>query len=172
MTAPTNIHFAVRRPKATLIGIPHRAQSWARKDDGVLDPQLDDGVVILRPMTAEGAWGAVGAVRNFGIWLGETGDLVGNVEAHDVGHERVNISYVVFPAWRRQGIATRAVQLVSAYAAKHMGARTAEFKVLPDNEASLAVARRTGARCLGLTHGDPGMDYVLFLLDLRDQPEK
>src|SRR3954447_7446055 len=196
-----------RGPTAMHQEYRNRRPRGLREDAGMSwPPQLDDGVVILRPLTVddasrhkagedeaqvhwfefpgaapmenvvaairswEDAWSSGGAVRNFGIWDRATGELIGNTEAQDLGDGRVNISYVVFPRWRRRGVARRAVRLVTGYAAAHMGARTAEFKILPDNEASLAVARGTGARCMGLTRGDSGSEYLLFRLPLEPAP--
>jgi len=57
---------------------------------------------------------------DYAIWLRATGELVGNIEAKadlalaGIGPGDVNLAYVVFPAWRRQGLAARAVALVCA----------------------------------------------------------
>ena len=80
---------------------------------------------------------------------------------------RVNLSYVVFPAWRRSGVATTAARLALAHAHDALGARHATMKVLPWNHASLAVARRLGAREVTPTpRADDDERYVVYDLDL------
>lgn len=77
-------------------------------------------------------------------------DLVGYVEAqlkgrHDLP-EHVNVSYVIFPAFRRRGYAVRAVQLLVEELARIAPGRRALLVVGPANLASLAVAERCGFR--------------------------
>jgi RimJ/RimL family protein N-acetyltransferase len=95
------------------------------------------------------SWMSGGPVRNFGIWLATPPTLIGNVEVNLESDERVNLSYLVFPAWRRQGIATRAARLALAYAGTEMGATTAKIAVLDSNPASMGVARSLGAVQIG-----------------------
>ena len=86
------------------------------------------------------------AVRDFGIWSAATGGLVGNVEVRVLDDELVNLSYLVFPEWRRRGVATRAARLALEYATRRSSARApARIEVLTDNTASLGVVRGLGA---------------------------
>lgn len=112
------------------------------------------------------AWAEGGPVRSFGVWREPGGELVGNVEVRDLGDGRVNLSYVVFPAWRRQGVAVAAARAALGYAAEALGARTAVVKALADNHASLAVARRLDAEQIGTEPNDLGSTLVVFHLDL------
>src|SRR5579875_2223837 len=90
------------------------------------------------------------ALWNFGAWEVATGDLVGNIEANGlpgrlvgVGPGEANISYVIFPDWRRQGYAFPSVNLICRFL-KDKGFGRAIIRVHPDNEASAKVARRAG----------------------------
>ena len=113
------------------------------------------------------SWANDGPVRNFGIRRDPDDRLIGNVEVRLEEPGRVNLSYTVFPAWRRSGVATTAARLALTHAHDALGARRATMKVLPWNTASLAVARRLGAREVGTAPADhPGAHYVLFDLDL------
>lgn len=77
------------------------------------------------------------------------GSYVAYVEC-DLANEHVppgeaNISYSSHPAHRGHGHASRAVRLVLRFIADHTAAREAHIVVDADNEASLRVARATGA---------------------------
>jgi RimJ/RimL family protein N-acetyltransferase len=106
-----------------------------------------------------------GPVRNFGIW-GTNGVLIGNVELRKVEARRVEVSYLVFPDFRRSGIATRATQLALAYAASDLGARIATIKMLATNDASVGVARSLGAHQVGQEKNDAGWTMLVFELEL------
>jgi RimJ/RimL family protein N-acetyltransferase len=54
------------------------------------------------------------------------------------------LSYWTFPAFRGRGFATRAVRLVTAWAFAQLHVARVELLIEPDNDASLAVARRAG----------------------------
>jgi len=113
------------------------------------------------------SWATDGPVRNFGIRRDHDDRLVGNVEVKLLEPGRVNLSYVVFPAWRRSGVATTAARLALAHAHDALGARHATIKVLPWNHASLAVARRLGAReATPAPTAEDDERYIVFDLDL------
>jgi RimJ/RimL family protein N-acetyltransferase len=96
------------------------------------------------------SWRAAGTVRHWAICDRETDAIVGGVQLRDLGDGTVDLSYAVFPAWRRRGIATRACRLALSYAAGMMDRRDALFKVRQGNAAALAVARNVGATVTGL----------------------
>jgi RimJ/RimL family protein N-acetyltransferase/predicted GNAT family acetyltransferase len=112
------------------------------------------------------SWAARGPVRNFGIWSAATGGLVGNVEVRVLDGHDVNLSYLVFPEWRRRGVATRAARLALEYGRTQLGARRARIEVLAENTASLGVVRRLGARSTGAVQRPTGSRYLTFSLDL------
>lgn len=108
------------------------------------------------------AWRAGGPERNFGIWLPDGATLIGNVEVRLLDGGVVNLSYVVFPPWRRQAIATRAARLALRYAASAMGVDRARIVVRETNVASVGVARALGARQVGTQAGESGATMLVF----------
>jgi RimJ/RimL family protein N-acetyltransferase len=143
---------------------------------------LSDDVVVLRRLVPEDAdeWAAGddaeridwpslavdGPVRDWAICDQETGGLIGGVELGDLGDGAVSLSYVVFPAWRRRGIATRACRLALAYAASAMDYRIATVKVLQGDAASIALAHRLGAAVTGIEVTEAGAITIVLRLDL------
>lgn len=116
------------------------------------------------------SWRSGGPVRHWAICDRELGRIAGGVEVRDLGDGQVNLSYVVFPPFRRTGVATRASRLALRYAAGEMGATDAVIKVLDGNAGSLAVARRLGAREIEKTASDGGGMFVVFRLALATEP--
>lgn len=112
------------------------------------------------------SWRTNGSVRHWAVCDIPSGRILGGVELRDVGAGEVNLSYVIFPAFRRRGIATRAARLALAYAVREMGARTAIIKVLEGNEASFGVARRLGAVESGSAPSNGGGAFVVLRRDL------
>jgi RimJ/RimL family protein N-acetyltransferase len=121
---------------------------------------IEDVVVAITAW--QESWAANGPVRNFGIWDASSGVLYGNVELRYNGERVVNLSYLVFPDYRRWGIATRAARLALGYAASEMGAETARIKVLDWNAASLGVARAVGGHDVGREPSEAGGTFVVF----------
>jgi RimJ/RimL family protein N-acetyltransferase len=91
--------------------------------------------------------------------------LVGGCELRLVTDQTAQISWWVFPPYRRQGIATRAARLVTAYAFEHLGVHRIEAFIEPDNLASRGVARNVGFTEVGVSQGQgtdrPMLGYVL-----------
>ena len=126
--------------------------------------RVSDGVVTIRPLT-EGDQAALVAGRDVesGRWLGAGSDdptptgcivvgdkVVGWVD-YDTDREwlrpdQVNVGYQVFPEHRGNGYATRAVRLLVQHLAARTSYREATLLIDERNTASLAVARRLGAR--------------------------
>jgi RimJ/RimL family protein N-acetyltransferase len=113
------------------------------------------------------ASGPGGPVRHWAICDQETDGIVGGLELRDVGDGRVNLSCVVFPAWRRRGVATRACRLALAYAAGAMDGRAAVFRVRQGNAAAITVARRLGATVTGMEVTEGGNITVLLRMALE-----
>src|SRR4051812_45033592 len=55
-------------------------------------------------------WMTNDAIDQWGIEIVETNVLAGGVELRRLDEDRANLSYVVFPPYRRRGIATRAAR--------------------------------------------------------------
>jgi RimJ/RimL family protein N-acetyltransferase len=130
------------------------------------------GTVIAAIERWQQAWQAGGPERNFGIWLPDGATLIGNVEIRQLEESGlVNLSYLVFPPWRRRGIATRAARLALHHAASVLGADRARIVVLETNVASINVARALGARRVGAQASESGAPMFVFEVTLsRDGP--
>jgi RimJ/RimL family protein N-acetyltransferase len=149
------------------------AEHKAGEDDEQLRGFEFPGPAPIERVTAaieawRAAWANGGPVRDFGIWDSATGALIGNVEVRVLpGDARlVNLSYIVFPQWRRRGNAIRAARLALDYARDELGARAAVIEALTDNHASLGVARALGATYTGETTKPTGSRYAAFTLPL------
>jgi RimJ/RimL family protein N-acetyltransferase len=113
------------------------------------------------------SWRDLGPLRNWAVCDARDGRILGGVEVRDIGNREVNLSYVVFPPARGQGIATRAAKFALRYAAAEMDARVAVLKILEGNEASLGVARHIGAKVVGREPSERGGVFVVHRLDLE-----
>ncbi len=103
------------------------------------------------------------------------GQPVGTVEVRDQGDRLGQLSWTLYPPYRGQGLATRAVCLLLRYAFDELGMERLEAYVAPDNISSLRVAARCGLRREGLLRrrentGAVRRDHVL-LARLHDDPE-
>ena len=96
-------------------------------------------------------WRTGGSTRAFALRV--DGVLAGGCELRlrDGGAE---LSYYVFPAFRRRGLATRAVLVAWGYALGDLGLEWVEAHIEPDNGASLGVARSAGLAAEGETVED------------------
>jgi len=122
--------------------------------------------VVLAIQNWMESWRKNGPVRHWAACPTDTGRIIGGVELRDLGGGEANLSYVIFPAFRRRGLARRAAELALRYAANEMNLRTAIIKVLEGNEASLGVARSLGAVECGSAPSAGGGSFVVFRLDL------
>jgi RimJ/RimL family protein N-acetyltransferase len=106
------------------------------------------------------AWADDGAQRHWGIRVRPDLELAGGVELTLVDDARARVSYVVFPAWRRRGLATRAVRLATAWALAELPVRAVIAVVDARNVASLGVIRAAGyapdGRADPSEHTEPG----------------
>jgi RimJ/RimL family protein N-acetyltransferase len=123
---------------------------------------------VERAMAAwQESWSRGGPVRHWGVRVRPAQDLAGGVELRDLGDGRVNLSYVIFPPFRRRGLATRASRLALDYAAQVVGTSSAVIKILEGNVASLGVAKSLGAEIVGDEPSDAGGRLIVFRLALR-----
>jgi len=113
------------------------------------------------------SWRTMGRHRHWGIRRVDSEILLGGVDVRDIGDAEVNLSYVVFPQFRRDGVARGAAFLALAYAARSMGARTAIIKMLPGNLASLNLAQGLGAKYVGDESSDASRTVKVFTLCLH-----
>lgn len=113
-------------------------------------------------------WEAGGPVHPFGVHVG-SGELVGTTEVQFnrpyLQPGTVNISYGLHPAWRGQGIATRAVLLAGVHAAAE-GAVQSVLRIEPENTASIAVAKRAGYVPFHQSEEDDGRIFTWYAKSL------
>jgi RimJ/RimL family protein N-acetyltransferase/8-oxo-dGTP pyrophosphatase MutT (NUDIX family) len=133
-------------------------------------PTLIDGQVTLR------RWQRQDDSRTVANFLIEYhGEPAGTVEVRDQGDQVGELSWTVFSAYRRRGIATTAVRMLVRYAFDELAMERLEAYVEPDNLGSIRVASRAGLRHEGLlrrhrTTGARRPDFVL-LARIREDPE-
>lgn len=122
-------------------------------EDEELATWLNGGRSTLEAVQAfirscEEQWRTNGARRAFGVFDCSTHQLIGSIEAN-LAYRRVpgqvNVSYGVFPGWRRKGVAQRALNLKSSTELREMIVRIAS-----ENTASVRVAEKAGFRLLGI----------------------
>lgn len=106
--------------------------------------------VISYLRACEREWRDDGALKAFGIHKISTGVMVGTVDVRIrqpyLAPGKANIAYGTHPAWRRRGIAVRAVLLAAQYVHQAEVAQELVIRTHPDNPASAAVAARAGFR--------------------------
>ena len=85
-------------------------------------------------------WAVV--IRDTGAFAGVCGLLVQEVEG-TIEHE---VGYHLLPDFHRQGIASEAARAVMDYAFAELGRRRVISIIMPDNAASIGVARKNGLR--------------------------
>lgn len=121
------------------------------------------GAAILR---WQEEWRRGGATRAFAVREAATGGLVGQCEIRLKDAEIGEMSYVVFPAYRGRGFATRAVRLACDFALAELGVERMELYIEPDKLPSRAVARNAGFVEEGVLRnqgevGDAGRDMLI-----------
>ena len=113
------------------------------------------------------SWQTMGDHRYWAIRRVGAPEMVGGVNLRKLDNDEVNVSYVVFPRFRHQGIAFRASALVVNYAVVKMGAQAVVFKMLPENVHSRSVTIRLGAKFSGEEPSNAGATFQVLKLDLR-----
>ncbi len=78
------------------------------------------------------------------------GELLASIDLRMRGEGRAEFGYVVADWAQRRGVGTRALRLYSRWAFETLGLERLELLVQPDNDASLALARRAGFTSEGL----------------------
>ena len=125
----------------------HDATAWlAGEDDEQLRwfqmpaAAIDDVVLAIERWRI--GWIDNGPLRQWGIWVDR--ELAGGVELRIRDDGRANLSYVVFPAFRRRGLATAAVELVVEWGLAHLPIRGVVAVIDVENVASRGVVAGAG----------------------------
>jgi RimJ/RimL family protein N-acetyltransferase len=113
------------------------------------------------------AWRTGGVERAFALRAAESETLMGGVELRLRGDRIAHLSYWVFPRYRGQGLAARAIRLAADYAFRDLQEERVEAYIEPDNVASRRAVERAGFREEGVlrrqaTVGDARRDMVLY----------
>ncbi|WP_197519818.1 GNAT family N-acetyltransferase [Pseudonocardia sp. HH130630-07] len=112
-------------------------------------------------------WADGGPKLSFGIRVEDGAVLAGTIDV-DLDHagRRAALAYGIYPAFRRRGLATRAVRLASRYLGERGDVQLISIDVDPANTASIGVARRAGFR---FTHRvqDDGGGFARYELIVR-----
>jgi RimJ/RimL family protein N-acetyltransferase len=93
------------------------------------------------------SWLNGGPRRAFGVFHCSNNRLIGFIEvnlARLVNPGQANVSYGIFPQWRRKGLALRAIDLMDQYLRTATEARQIVLRIAPGNIASLKLAEKAG----------------------------
>jgi|ERR1019366_7494407 RimJ/RimL family protein N-acetyltransferase len=112
------------------------------------------------------SWREMGNHRHWGIRRIDSDVLLGGVDLRALDKFEVNLSYVVFPQFRRQRVAQRASRLALNYATSSMGAKAAIIKVLPGNVNSRNLALGLGSHFVREEPSDGGQTFQVFRVSL------
>lgn len=159
-------------PLAALAATAQRNLAAAEKVLGVALPQAwleEDWVFQLRhdQWLEEPAY-APWSIR--AIVLKATGEVVGNINCHHKpmpfvmnGQQTagVEIGYTIFEPHRRKGYATETIKAFTGWAGQ-LGVSTFILSISPNNEASLALARKFGAEEIGRQMDERDGEEIIF----------
>jgi RimJ/RimL family protein N-acetyltransferase len=121
-------------------------------------------------------WGRGGRTRAFAAREASSGDLVGGCEIQLKSDRVAQLSYWIFPSFRRRGYARRVITQATRFAFDRLDVVRMEIFVEVDNGASNAVAASAGFRREGVlrsqsTIGGRRRDMVLYALIAGDEQE-
>lgn len=124
---------------------------WAGEDNGYVGRSSLPGPFTRRDIANQirhwqKQWQLGGSGRSFAVRETGTRRLVGGcvLEIRTDDGEIAELSYWVFPPYRRRGYATRSVKLVCRYAFDNLGIVRMDLYIEPTNDASLRVATKAG----------------------------
>lgn len=124
---------------------------WAGEDNGYVRRSCFPGPFTRHDIANQigrwqKQWHCRGSGRSFAVREPGTRRLVGGcvLEIRPDDREIAELSYWVFPPYRRRGYATRSVELVCRYAFDDLGVGRVELYIEPTNDASLCVATKAG----------------------------
>ncbi|MFC4060903.1 GNAT family N-acetyltransferase [Planomonospora corallina] len=151
-------------PSISLSGQGIRLREWTDADLPAMaglfdDPQIDRWTPIRSPFTVGDARayltrareGRAAGTRIHLAITGEGGAAQGEVLLFRAGpHDSdAELGYAIGAPYRRRGLATRAVRLMTGYAYGTLGMGRVLLRIAPGNEASAAVARAAGFHLTG-----------------------
>jgi RimJ/RimL family protein N-acetyltransferase len=139
------------------VGLEFPADFPAARDEHFLKVQLQR----IREALEEREWGARLMV------LKTTPAMIGRIGFHGapaiIG--RAELGYTVYQPWRRQGFATEGVQAMVSWAAAQ-GCASVYVSIAPDNQASLALAKRFSLRQVGVQEDEFDGTELVYELKL------
>jgi RimJ/RimL family protein N-acetyltransferase len=115
------------------------------------------------------SWQSGGPRRAFGVFDCASNRLSGFIEvnlARIVEPGQVSFSYGVFPQWRRQGLALRAINLMDEYLRTATDARQIVLRIVPENITSLKLAEKAGFTFCGL-FDEPEGRMARYIRDIQ-----
>ena len=134
------------------------------------DEELQRWFPVETPVTDRSALAYVDSERNWHAVVGALGgDLLGAIGWRPVDQGIVQVFYWITREARGRGVATKALELVSAWAFERLGAPRVQLLVEPENVGSQRVAEKAGFTCEGLLRSymdfhDTRRDAFMFSL--------
>lgn len=120
---------------------------------------------------AETMWSAGGPIFTFGIRATNREALAGTIDVQlqrpYAAPGQANLAFGLYPAWRGQGLASRAVLLAVCCLREHTEAEQALIRAAPVNTSSCAAARRAGFHFVGKELTDSQEELEWFLRNVR-----
>ena len=183
----------IRVPEYGLSDGRVRLRRWRETDvpalvEAARDPEIPRWTVVPSPYSETEARAFVtgqnerlsrGEAAPFAVVGAEVGDFLGSIEVTllDRRSGRGEIGYWVAAAARRQGVALRALGVISEWALGELGLERLELLVEPDNGPSQGVAEAAGYTREGVLRSYRPMkgrrpDFVLFSLLPSDAPAR
>ncbi|GIH07834.1 N-acetyltransferase [Rhizocola hellebori] len=146
----TDEHVVLRRRQEddldAMVAASHDPETLRWLDD----PPMDDEIRRTTLSRADEAWRS-GRAAPMTIADAATGRAVGTINLTFREEQVASLAYSVFPAYRGQGIAPRAVQLMSEWALGELGVTQLLLEADADNAASIRVAEKCGFQATGKT---------------------
>ena len=130
-------------------------------------PAPRENVVRHVEQSREG-WATSGPKRHWGIWLDDV--LAGGIDIENRGHGNAYLSYVVFPASPRRGVAAESIPLVTKWAFDNWPINHAVAVIDELNVASRATAERAGFRLEGKADPSEYSESGTMLRYVLDRP--
>jgi len=108
------------------------------------------------------SWRELGNHRHWAIRRVSSNVILGGVDLRFIDDTTVNLTYVVSPPFRRQGVAKRASLMALEYGFEEMKARVVIIKMLTENEASVRLAKCLGAQWIRQEPSEAGTTLEVY----------